>query len=582
VAAESASTLQPAASVAASTRQSAVAHGSADDEAALARLGRELTAHAGRWSLFVLLYEHEHKLAAMAPRVASLTPHPRQVVATEAAHGNWLELEQAIGQAAAQGGGQVQVMGLSHWLDPLAPDQRTAERWTAMNMRREAFAHLVATPVLLWLRPIQAQTFAALAPDLWSWRSGVHRFTDLDDADLATQKWPIRHTLQSEGIDNRSADERRSRMAAVRDFLSQAGQADASRLRLDLLDELAELHMSLGELDEALRIRYEEELPVFQQRGDLRSRALTLGKIADVLQARGELDEALRIRREVQLPVYEKLGDQRSRAVTMGKIADVLQARGELDEAVRIRREEELPVYEELGDQRSRAVTMGRIADVLLARGELDEALRIRREAELPVYEKLGDQRERAVTMGKIADVLQARGELDEALRIRREEELPVYEKLGDQRSRVVTMGQIADILQARGQLDEARDLHAQRLEVAVAMGDIDSQAHALYSIAQIRLQRGEHQQPEGLQAIQSQLLQALGFGRRLGRPDFIGAIGSLLAQVMAFGGQAEAALAVLDEAEAAWKTLGWATAQEAQVRALRGTIAAQRPQSQT
>jgi tetratricopeptide (TPR) repeat protein len=463
-------------------------------------LGRELTAHAGRWSLFVLLYEHEHKLAAMAPRVASLTPHPRQVVATEAAHGNWLELEQAIGQAAAQGGGQVQVMGLSHWLDPLAPDQRTAERWTAMNMRREAFAHLVATPVLLWLRPIQAQTFAALAPDLWSWRSGVHRFTDLDDADLATQKWPIRHTLQSEGIDNRSADERRSRMAAVRDFLSQAGQADASRLRLDLLDELAELHMSLGELDEALRIRYEEELPVFQQRGDLRSRALTLGKIADVLQARGELDEALRIRREVQLPVYEKLGDQRSRAVTMGKIADVLQARGELDEA----------------------------------------------------------------------------------LRIRREEELPVYEKLGDQRSRVVTMGQIADILQARGQLDEARDLHAQRLEVAVAMGDIDSQAHALYSIAQIRLQRGEHQQPEGLQAIQSQLLQALGFGRRLGRPDFIGAIGSLLAQVMAFGGQAEAALAVLDEAEAAWKTLGWATAQEAQVRALRGTIAAQRPQSQT
>ena len=70
------------------------------------------------------------------------------------------------------------------------------------------------------------------------------------------------------------------------------------------------------------------------------------GAEADVLYARGELGEALRIRREEELPVYEKLGDVRSRAVTLGKIADVLYARGELDEALRIRREEELPVYE--------------------------------------------------------------------------------------------------------------------------------------------------------------------------------------------------------------------------------------------
>ena len=64
------------------------------------------------------------------------------------------------------------------------------------------------------------------------------------------------------------------------------------------------------------------------------------------------MDEALRIRREEELPVYERLGDVRERAVTLGKIADILQARGELDEALRIRREEELPVYERLGDVR--------------------------------------------------------------------------------------------------------------------------------------------------------------------------------------------------------------------------------------
>ena len=87
-------------------------------------------------------------------------------------------------------------------------------------------------------------------------------------------------------------------------------------------------------------------------------------------RAGARLDEALRIRREEELPVYERLGDVHSRAVSMGQIADILEGRGETDEALRIRREEELPVYERLGDVRSRAVTMGRIADILEGRGE--------------------------------------------------------------------------------------------------------------------------------------------------------------------------------------------------------------------
>ena len=108
--------------------------------------------------------------------------------------------------------------------------------------------------------------------------------------------------------------------------------------------------------------------------------AVTWGKIADIAFQRGDYDEALRIRREVELPVYERLGDARSAAVTWGKIADIAYRRGDYDEALRIRREEELPVYERLGDTRSAAVTWGKIADILPPARRLDEALRIRRE----------------------------------------------------------------------------------------------------------------------------------------------------------------------------------------------------------
>jgi hypothetical protein len=97
---------------------------------------------------------------------------------------------------------------------------------------------------------------------------------------------------------------------------------------------------------------------------------LASGLLADVLERRGDLEEALRLRREEELPVYERLGDVLSRAVTMGQIADVLFARGDLEEALRIRREEELPVYERLSDMRNLLIGRANLAVTYLKRAQ--------------------------------------------------------------------------------------------------------------------------------------------------------------------------------------------------------------------
>ena len=55
----------------------------------------------------------------------------------------------------------------------------------------------------------------------------------------------------------------------------------------------------------------EEKARLDQDRGAEREAALALGQIADILGVRGDLDEALRIRREDELPVYERLGARR-------------------------------------------------------------------------------------------------------------------------------------------------------------------------------------------------------------------------------------------------------------------------------
>lgn len=90
------------------------------------------------------------------------------------------------------------------------------------------------------------------------------------------------------------------------------------------------------------------------------------GMIADILFQQGEFDEALRIRKDEVIPVYEKMGDVWATAVAKGKIADILFAQGRRDEALRIWREEALPIYEQLGDVRSLYGGLANYAQMLL------------------------------------------------------------------------------------------------------------------------------------------------------------------------------------------------------------------------
>jgi hypothetical protein len=118
-----------------------------------------------------------------------------------------------------------------------------------------------------------------------------------------------------------------------------------------------------------------------------------MGQIADILQARGDLDEALRIRREEELPVYERLGDVRGRSATLQWIASaLLQSHG--IEQGRIQE-----IYEALAESFTIAVKLQapdgiasvgfQLAQVMAIGGLRDEALEVLDEAER-AFEKLG------------------------------------------------------------------------------------------------------------------------------------------------------------------------------------------------
>jgi tetratricopeptide (TPR) repeat protein len=331
----------------------AVAKLSPEHVADFMRLAKNLR-YGSRFQLLVLEYNSpSYRTTLIEHMEAVLNTASLQTARLELSskYGDFSSVENELQFLAAKNQ-IIHIFGGEDWFDE--------PRWRAFNLRREAIAHTAAARLLLWLGTTQIKEMALSAPDLWAWRGGVFSFilgTNAPHAAPEQQKIAARQDASSLFL-------RRKRIAELQTYL-QSDPAPEDDLRWPLLDEVADLHASLGELDEALRIRQEEELPIHIRLGNVRAVAATQGEIANILFARDNLDEALRLLREEVLPAFTRLGDVRSVALIQGKIVDILLRRGELKEALRILREEVLPAFTRLGDVRSVAVTQGRIAEIL-------------------------------------------------------------------------------------------------------------------------------------------------------------------------------------------------------------------------
>jgi tetratricopeptide (TPR) repeat protein len=332
--------------------------------------------------------------------------------------------------------------GVIHVIDATGSTADDAWAWCfqRLNERRNVVAQRLHGEVLLCVTPAQEAQLAAIAPDLWSIRSGTF-VVDVEVPALATTtSWAgwgghLRDPAQAES-DRRQAEKA---LAQAREWAA-ADPADTGRVESIAiwLERLSGPLQSQGRIDEAVSALSEASTLIESvcaaapERPYLRRYLIALRiLLVGLAKKQGRLEDAERILVKDVLPSIDDLDDERARAVALGQLADIYIERGQLDVALRLLQHESLPAFERLGDERSRAATMGRIADILQVRGQSAEALRIRREVELPVYESLGETLASAVTLGKIADVELAQGRMEVARDLLERAVLPAHERLG-------------------------------------------------------------------------------------------------------------------------------------------------------
>lgn len=191
-------------------------------------------------------------------------------------------VEKVIGKSTA---GVVMVVGV----EQLLADKVRAERLLAgLNLRRAEWPSRVCSPVVFWLPQRFLGDLMRGAPDFFDWRSDTLEFPELTTEQarpLASREW-------QDGPDPRfTAEERLARIAELRARIAAiANPSDDPAIISSVAlwwDELAD-HLSLmGELDEALRIRTEEELPVYERLGDVREQLVCRANTALIYWQRG-------------------------------------------------------------------------------------------------------------------------------------------------------------------------------------------------------------------------------------------------------------------------------------------------------
>lgn len=135
---------------------------------------------------------------------------------------------------------------------------------------------------------------------------------------------------------------------------------------------IARLRFSQGDTEVALAL-HEERIAVFEELGDRREHAVTLGDIARIRFSQGDLALALALHEE-RIAVFEELVDRRERALALGDIARIRYFQGNVEAALSLY-EEVLAVSDDLGDLGSKVSTLQRLAEIHLQKDEDGKAV---------------------------------------------------------------------------------------------------------------------------------------------------------------------------------------------------------------
>jgi tetratricopeptide (TPR) repeat protein len=415
-------------------------------------------------------------------------------------------------------------------------------------------------PIILWVTFPILKDLSREAPDFWSWRKAVLRFTTQDAASpliVNTERNPLLpeykinqeflpplEELQSEIQQLESTSPASTNLATLYRTL---GQVYANRIKQGIATDLEQekqlaieaFESSIARYQAAENLpalsgtltdfgnffyahsRYEKAIDFYQQslkidhKIDNRSgEARSLYNLGIAYGVLGQYNQAVEFLQQ-SLEITHEIGDRSGEARSLKNFGIAYNALGQYNQAVEFL-QQSLEITHEIGDSSGIASSWNVLGNIERNRGNWDEAERLYKQS-LELSTELGDRSSVAFSWGLLGDLERRRGNWDEAGRLYKQS-LEVETELGDHSSIAISIGCLGATELDRGNLDTAEELLKQSLEQVQELGMTWQIAETNFDLAMLESKRGNLAEAESHYAIAHQLFTQLGAQKELER----------------------------------------------------------------
>lgn len=310
--------------------------------------------------------------------------------------------------------------------------------------------------------------------------------TDADKIMISAQK------AFSEAIGLYSAGTAQSLQAAIPKFEQSRQlyqQLGDKKKEAESLGWSANIYSILGNKRKALEI-YEQALPLFRAAGDKSNEANTLNNMGGTFNELGENQKSLEYFNKA-LPIFRAIEDKLGEAKTLTNSGLILHLTGETQKAVEFFNQA-IPLFRAVNNTRGEAVVYSNLALAYSFLGEVEKALDSYNKA-LPLLRAYGDKSHEAIILSNLGKIYSDRNENQKALE-HQKQALELFRAIGNKRGEATALTGVGFALSNLGDKQKALEYYNQSLALMRSMSDRNAEATILSNIAATYEELGEKQ----------------------------------------------------------------------------------------
>ncbi|MCW5978729.1 MAG: tetratricopeptide repeat protein [Bryobacteraceae bacterium] len=386
------------------------------------------------------------------------------------------------------------------------------------NFNRDYVTRRFPFPVVFWAPEFAIREFARAAPDFWSGRSQLYRFTG--------EEGDAKETLEAVDAEldwNLSRKDKLERRELLRELLEELegapGAGAASLAKVKYL--LAQAAGYESEWDEAREL-YQQALPLYRAIGDRQGEANGIKSLGDVAGMQDRYEEARELYQQA-LPLYRAIGDRLGEANAIKSLGDVARMQARYEEAGELY-QQALPLYRAIGERLGEANAIQSLGDVARMQARYEEAGELYQQA-LLLYRAIGDRQGEANAIKSLGDVARMQDRYEEAGELY-QQALPLYRAIGDRLGEANAIQSLGDVARMQDRYEEARELYQQALPLYRAIGARLGEANAIQSLGDVAMRQDRYE--EARELYQQALPLSRAIGDRLGEANAIQSLGDV------------------------------------------------------